>query len=166
MTARRPDYEQPHRPGVNQLQKVPLFLLQCPSFVNQTPEAKVHTDHFKKEFQSFLKATISPGFLLSGGVRTVLDSVAVGTIHQRPLGPCLGENVILMVCVSLKTEQSLSSRVLMMAAFVTRLGGGVVSQNPALPQKRMAESAGGGDAWQGFFLAPREAALGILYSEC
>lgn len=105
---------------MNQLQKVPLFLMQYPSFVSRTPEAKVHRDHLKRisiiperyRLHSFF-------FFLSGGVRTALDSAVMGTIHQRPLGLCLGENVTLVVCVSLRTEQSLSSRALVMVTFLS-----------------------------------------------
>lgn len=73
-----------------------------------------------------------------------------------------GKNVMLVVCVSLKTEQLLLSRVLMMAAFVTRLGGGVVSQNPCPFHKRRWPREAGlwGAAWQAFFLAFQGGSLG------
>lgn len=138
---------------MKQLQKVPLFLMQCPSFVSWTPGAKVHREHLKRI--SIISERYHLHyfffFLLSGGVRTALDSAVMGTIHQRPLGLCLGEkcNPCGLCSIENRTVIIIQGPGHGCFSFVTWFGGGGegVSQNLSTKE----EAWGQADAWQGFF---------------
>lgn len=150
MTARLPNSKQPHSPSMKQLQKVPLFPMQCPSFVSRTPGAKVHRDHLKRI------SIISERYRLHCFFAKwwCQDSLRLCCHGHHPPKAFTAEvrgkcNLCGLCFIENRTVIIIQGPGHGCFSFVTWFGGGGegVSQNLSTKE----EAWGQADAWQGFF---------------